>query len=126
MMLAAFHAFQDHATAAAIASRIGLVAGIFSGAVPIALYVVIFRLSPPANAKAYAIRFGCWPLVFLSNFLGGPMARAVTGHTSRYLANFPSTLMAVIVLGGLLFPVFWGIGRGRGRKKFPQTISTPS
>jgi hypothetical protein len=125
-MLATFPAFQDHATAAAIASRIGLMAGIFSVAVPIVLYVVIFRLSPPDNAKSYAIRFGCWPFVFLSNFLGGPLARAVSGHTSRYLADFPSTLMAVLVLGGLLFPVFWGIGRGRGRKKFNQTISNPS
>ena len=125
-MLATLLTFQDHATAAAIARRIGLLAGVFSVAIPIALYVAIFRLSPPANAKAYAIRHGCWPLVFFSNFLGGPIARAVSGHTSRYLANFPSTLMAVIVLGGLLFPVFWGIGRSRGRKKFPQEGSTLS
>jgi fructose-specific phosphotransferase system IIC component len=122
-MLATFPAFQDHATAAAIANRIGLMAGIFAVAVPMVLYLVIFRLSPPANAKAYAIRFGCWPLVFVSYVLGGPLARAVSGHTSRYLSDFPSTLMAVLMLGSLLFPIFWGIGRSRGKKKFPQQAS---
>ena len=122
-MLATFPAFQDHATAAAIASRIGLMAGIFAVAVPMVLYLVIFRLSPPANAKAYAIRFGCWPLVFVSYVLGGPLARAVSGHTSRYLSDVPSTLMAVLMLGSLLFPIFWGIGRSRGKKKFPQQAS---
>ena len=123
MLLASHANLQDLADAASRASQLGIMAGTFAIAIPLVLYFVVFHLSPPTTARAYAFRFGLWPLVVVSYTLGGPLARSFSGIQYRYAMDLPMQIQGVLMLSAFLYPIFWLIGRARSKKRFPQSAT---
>ena len=52
---------------------------------PVALWALTHLTWAPKTRLAYALRFSLWPLILFSTQLGGPIARHMAGHASRYL-----------------------------------------
>lgn len=109
MMLAAYHLLQGHATVLAKSHSIGILAEVVSVAIPLALYLLILRLSSRFDANAYVLRLGVRLIVYTSRLRGGSFAQDISGVSPRFAPIVPSTPMGVPVLSALGGPVFSAI-----------------
>ena len=94
-------------------------------AIPATLYWFVYGWTPTTR-MAFALRVACWPIVFLSMMLGGPLSRAISGQESRYLMSLPEALMGVTGLSVILAPIAFGIGYAMGKARFPARPQPPS
>ncbi len=101
------------------ASSIGVLAAVLSIAFPVAIWLLVMRPWRPENRVQYAARFAMWAVVGVSTAFGGPVARALMGHKSRYLMSVGQTLKGSILLVALGGAILFGIGWVRSASRFP-------
>jgi hypothetical protein len=104
---------------ASVAGGIGVTAGLLSIGIPIGIWFIAMRPWKPKIRTSYAARFSLWPSLLFSTQLGGPIARQMAGHESRYLTGFGQTLGAVLLLSVVAAPFAFGIGYAIAKGRLP-------
>jgi hypothetical protein len=112
-----------HASAFSQAASIGIGATILTAAVPVGLLAMLHLTWTPKTRVAYSLRFAGWPCLFFSTQLGGPLAQALAGHSSRYMMDVGQTLKGLSVLSLVGAPIAFGLGWLISRLRSPSESS---
>ena len=97
-------------------------------AIPVILWIFISRWKPKVH-KAYALRFGLWPGVVSSCFLGGPFVCSIMGVRNQHQSisdAFWGLIGASIFFGGIFIFIGYWLGQSIGNVQKKSAVNNDS